>query len=96
MSNTFILSAQIKSSNPDAIKPILENLFKSKGSVTKQETVGFTVSAVVEGSSAKELNRSLLSKLRKVEKKTTLRAEWTSKGVTERYFDYVLKKTIEE
>jgi hypothetical protein len=28
-----------------------------------------------------------------VERKTTLRAEWTAAGVTERYFDYVLKKT---
>jgi hypothetical protein len=35
--------------------------------------------------------------LRKVEKRTTLRAEWTSDdGTTERYFDYVLKKTIKE
>jgi hypothetical protein len=29
-----------------------------------------------------------------VEKRTTLRAEWTCGGATERYFDYVLKKTI--
>jgi ATP-dependent Clp protease adapter protein ClpS len=32
--------------------------------------------------------------LRKVEKKTTLRAEWTSDdNTTENFFDYVLKKT---
>jgi hypothetical protein len=36
----------------------------------------------------------LLSALRKVEKRTTLRAEWTCGDTTERYFDYVLKKTI--
>ncbi len=50
--------------------------------------------AAAEGESAKELNRALLSSLRKVEKKTRIRAEWTSQeGTTERYFDYVLKKT---
>jgi hypothetical protein len=46
----------------------------------------------MEGASAKELNRTLLSALRKVEKRTTLRAEWTSDdGTSERFFDYVLK-----
>jgi hypothetical protein len=48
----------------------------------------------MEGASAKELNRPLLSAMRKVEKRTTLRAEWTWGDTTERYFDYVLKKTI--
>ena len=49
--------------------------------------------ATMEGASAKELNRSLLSELRRVEKKTRLRAEWTCNNTTEKYFDYVLKKT---
>jgi hypothetical protein len=42
------------------------------------------------------LNRTFLSALRKVEKRTTLRAEWTSGdgSISERFFDYVLKKTI--
>lgn len=46
-----------------------------------------------EGESMKSLNRSLLSSLRKVEKRTTVRAEWTSQTRKERYFDYVLKKS---
>ena len=47
----------------------------------------------LEGESAKELNRELLSALRRVEKKTRLRAEWTSEdGTVYRFFDYVLKK----
>jgi hypothetical protein len=33
----------------------------------------------MEGDSVKELHRTLLSALRKVEKRTTLRAEWTIK-----------------
>lgn len=48
----------------------------------------------MEGPSTKELNRTLLSALRRANKRTTLRAEWTSGDTTERYFDYVLKKTI--
>jgi hypothetical protein len=66
----------------------------TKGSVKK---VGeeFVVEGEMKGTSAKELNRSLLSALRRVEKKTRLRAEWTSdNNTTERFFDYVLKKTI--
>jgi hypothetical protein len=44
---------------------------------------------------AKEMNRTLLYALRKVERKTTLRAEWTSgDNTTQRIFDYVLKWTI--
>ncbi len=48
----------------------------------------------MEGASARQLSRALLSALRKVEKRTTLRAEWTSSdNLTERFFDYVLKRT---
>src|SRR5208283_2303718 len=55
----------------------------------------FVVEAEMEGASARELNRTFLSAVRKVEKRTTLRAEWTSDADTsESFFDYVLKKTI--
>jgi hypothetical protein len=63
-----------------------------KGSV-REEADEFLVEAETEGASVKELNRTLLAALRKVEKRTTLRAEWSSGDATERYFDYVLKKT---
>jgi len=49
------------------------------------------VKGEMEGSSARDLNRALLSALRHVERKTRLRAEWTSEGTTERFFDYVPK-----
>ena len=45
----------------------------------------------MKGESARELNRAFLSALRRIEKKTTLRAEWTHDGLTERFFDYVPK-----
>lgn len=82
----------MSSSNLQAIKPVLEQLIKS-GSVKEAESE-FIVEAEMAGGSAKELNRSFLSTLRRVEKKTRLRAEWTSdNGTTQRFFDYVLKKT---
>jgi len=81
----FKLVARVSSSNPKAVKPVLEQSVK-KGLVKE-----------VDGESAKELNRSLLSALRRAEKKTRLRAEWTSSdGTTQRFFDYVLKKTTVE
>lgn len=64
-----------------------------RGPSVASTSFGF-VEAEMEGARAKELNRTLLSALRKVEKRTTIRAEWTSSDTTERYFDYVLKKTI--
>jgi hypothetical protein len=90
----FKLSARVSSSNPQAIRPVLENLI-TQGSVqeVKEE---FQVEAGMEGESAKELNRFLLSSLRRIEKRTRLRAEWTSDdGITQKFFDYVLKSTSE-
>jgi hypothetical protein len=82
----------VSSSNFQAIKPVLEQLVKT-GSV-KEVQGEFMVEAEMEGESAKDLNRSLLSALRRTEKKTRLRAEWTSDdGTTQKFFDYVLKKT---
>jgi len=88
----FKLTARISSSNPQAVKPVLQRLV-TKGSVKEAEGE-FLVEADMEGGSAKELNRSLLYELRRAEKKTRLRAEWTSDNwTTQRFFDYVLKKT---
>ncbi|MGD0329521.1 MAG: hypothetical protein ABSB40_03640 [Nitrososphaeria archaeon] len=82
----------MSSSNPKAIKPVLEQAITT-GSV-KEAKGEYIIKAEMEGDSAKELNRSLLSALRRVEKKTSLRAEWASDdGTTQKFFDYVLKKT---
>ncbi len=88
----FSVTARVSSSNPKAIKPVLDQVITT-GSV-KEAGSEFIVEAEMEGDSAKELNRSLLSALRRAEKETRLRAEWTSdNGTTQRFFDYVLKKT---
>ncbi len=66
----------------------------SRKALSKKEDDEFVIETEMQGSNAKELNRPLLSALRKAEKKTRLRAEWTSDdGSTLRFFDYVLKKS---
>ena len=88
----FKLTARVSSSNLQAIRPVLEKLI-TKGSV-RREGDEFIIEAEMQGSNVKDLNRSLLSALRRVEKKTRLRAEWSSTdGTILRFFDYVLKKT---
>jgi hypothetical protein len=64
-----------------------------KGSI-REANGEFVIEADLMGESAKDLNRSLLSALRRVDKRTRLRALWTSEdGTTERYFDDIMKKT---
>jgi hypothetical protein len=85
----FELTANVSTENHQAIRPVLENLIQ-KGSVTPTSD-GFQVKAKMIGESARDLNRTLLSALRKVEKKTRLRAEWAFGKTVERFFDYVPK-----
>ena len=85
----YELTANVSTENPQAIRRVLEDLIE-KGSVTPTED-GFQVKAKMVGESARELNRTLLSALRKVEKKTRLRAEWAFGKSVERFFDYVPK-----
>jgi hypothetical protein len=87
---TFKLSAHISSDNPLAIKPVLERIIGNEGTV-KPTGEGFEVNAELNGESARDLNRMLLSEMRKAEKKTRIRAEWTSGNTIERFFDYVPK-----
>jgi hypothetical protein len=88
----FKLSARISSDNPSAIKPVLERIIGNKG-IIKPTGGGFEVNAELDGESARDLNRMLLSEMRKVEKKTRIRSEWTLGNTIERFFDYVPKAT---
>ena len=91
----FTLVARVSSANLEAVRPILESLFP-RGSLHPGENE-LILEARADGGSAKELNRTLLSALRRVEKRTRLRAEWRSTdGTVQRFFDYVLKKTIKQ
>jgi kynureninase len=86
---TFKLSARISSDNPSVVKPVLKRLV-GKGKI-KAVQDGFEVEAVLAGDSARTLNRMLLSELRRAEKRTRIRAEWTSGSTIEKFFDYVPK-----
>jgi hypothetical protein len=88
----FRLSARISSDNPSVIRPTLEEIFGGKGTIKPIEE-GFEVEAVLEGESARDLNRLLLSEMRKAEKRTRLRAEWAYGNIVERFFDYASKGT---
>jgi hypothetical protein len=88
----FSLSAKVSSNAPSAIKPVLQRMIGSSGTVTATND-GFEIRAEFEGESAKDLNRMLLSELRRAEKKTRLRSEWMHGDTVERFFDYVPKGT---
>jgi len=84
----FRLVAEVSSDNPITIRPVLEEL---PGAAIRDTSDGFHVEAVVVGTSARALNRWLLSALRRAERRTRLRAEWHSGDMIERFFDYVPK-----
>jgi hypothetical protein len=84
----FHLVADVSSDSPEAIGILLQELVD--GTVISSPN-GFRVDGWMRGSDARELNRFLLSALRRVERRTRLRAEWTGNGETQRFFDYVPK-----
>jgi len=87
------LKAIVRRAEAGTIRRALEQL----SAISSVSKVGdeIVVEAEMAGASARELNRAFLSALRKVEKSTTLRAEWTSDdGTVEKFFDYALKGTI--
>jgi hypothetical protein len=88
--SSFHLSAEVSSDSLTAIRPVLEQIV---GGAITEAPKGFHVDASIEGTDARELNRDLLPALRRVERRTHLRSEWTADGVTHRSFDYVLKNT---
>lgn len=91
--STYRLSARVSSNGLAAARAVLHELLPD-GRIDDDQAE-LLVEAELSGESAKELNRSLLSALRRAEKKTRLRSQWTAPdGTVERYFDYVLKKVI--
>ncbi len=91
----FRLRANVSSDNLSGIKPALERIVANKGTI-RQTDQGFEVDAELEGESAQVLNRMILSELRRVEKRTRIRAEWTSGDTIEKFFDYVPKGKMKE
>jgi len=54
---------------------------------------GFRVEAALVPSSARDLNRMLLSALRRIDRRATMHAAWTSEGTTDHFFDYTARGT---
>jgi hypothetical protein len=90
----FVLRASVKSENMVAIRHLLKDLVP--GVIIKIADEEFVLYAELEGESSRDLNRVILSGLRKVVKKTRIKSEWTCDGVVEQYFDYGLRKTWKE
>jgi hypothetical protein len=88
----FGLSARVSSNDPPAVKLVLERAVGGRCRITSVEG-GFEVKGELEGESARDLNRNLLSEMRRVEKRTRIRSEWTSGKTVEKFFDYVSKGT---
>ncbi len=84
----FRLSADVKSANLVGVLPVLTELID--GDVTTI-TDGVHVEGVMDGEDARDVNRRMLSALRRVERRTRSRAEWTCDGEVYRFFDYALK-----
>jgi predicted RNA binding protein with dsRBD fold (UPF0201 family) len=85
----FDLDADVRSASPQEVLAALRDLFPDAAIETTE--TGLRVRAQIEGETARELNRAVLTALRRVERRTTLRAEWTGGTTVERFFDYVPK-----
>ena len=89
MSPPFALVAEIRTARRREVAPRLLELVP--GAEVEETETGFDVRAQVEGDNARDLNRILLSALRDIEKRTTMRSEWTSGKTMERFLDYLPK-----
>ena len=85
----FTLVARIRTTDHAALRTVLADLIPH--GVMAPTPEGFRVEAELEGTSARDLNRMLLSGLRWVDRRATLHAAWTSEGITEHFFDYTAR-----
>jgi len=87
----FSLVGDVSSDDLAAVRPVLTGIFGHEA-VTETHD-GLHVEGVMDGADARDVNRRLLSALRRAGKRTRLRAEWTGSGRIVRFFDYVPKST---
>lgn len=89
----FVLSASIKTADMDKIEPVLRALVPEAS--IKKEGNEFIVNVTLKGDNSRDLNRNILSGMRKVIKKTRMKSEWKSENIIEHFFDYGLRKTTD-
>lgn len=85
---SFELVADVSSDDPQAIEPVLRAV---AGLRVTPLADGFHIEGTMIGPSARDLNRGLLSALRRAERRTRIRSRWTLGDTTFRFFDYVPK-----
>jgi hypothetical protein len=88
--STFDLVADVSSAQPVPVRAALTNLVD--GTVTATPN-GFHVEGQVAGDDPESAHRQLFSTLRRIEPRTTLRAEWTHDGTVHRFVDSVAQGT---
>ena len=84
----FDLTADVSSASPDAIEPVLRAI---AGLTVTPLADGFHIEGSMTGQSARDLNRALLTALRRAERRTRIRSRWSLGDATFRFFDYVPK-----
>jgi hypothetical protein len=87
----FTVHAKVSTENPAAVRPVLRRLFPAGTVTLTGDPKELVVQGEMEGGNARDLNRSVLTELRRAERKTRLRSDWTFEGTTEKFFDYVPK-----
>jgi hypothetical protein len=85
----FSVIADVSSDNLAAVRPVLLRVVDSAAVI--ETAGGLGVQGFMDGDDARDVNRRLLSALRRAEKKTRLRAQWAADGYVHRFFDYVPK-----
>ena len=87
----FEISADVSSAQPVPIRAALVNLVD--GTITPTSN-GFRVEGVVEGADPETANRQLFTTLRRIEPRTTLRAQWKVDGTIHRFVDLTAQRTF--
>jgi len=85
------LSADVSSAQPVPVRAALVNMVE--GTVTATSN-GFRVEGTVEGEDPETANRQLFTTLRRIEPRTTWRAQWKAEGTIHRFVDSTLQRTF--
>jgi hypothetical protein len=89
---SFRLTATVITEAPEPVRSRVENVLGPKARVLRTaDGLRVEVGAVV-AVDPREINRRLLSEMRRVDEGAKLRSEWTAGDVTERFRDYVFVK----
>jgi hypothetical protein len=91
MERSFKLRVRINTGDPGAVEPVLRRPRGIEGYRVVAEE--FEIDAEINGESARELNRSILSELRHACRRTGIRAAYSHEGSGERSFDHSLRST---